>query len=420
MTYILTRCKFAILGLLLAISTVSASAQGYTSNDFTNEQLASIYYAYPEPTGQHYAAPKGYDAFYISHYGRHGSRWITSDDRYSRVIDVFKAHELTDLGKDVLQRLNIVWEDAQGRGGDLTPLGERQHKDIAERMFNNYPNVFKTGVDISARSSIVVRCIMSMSAFCERLKELNPSLQITKEANQRYMKYLAYTTPEAEAFASNKSDWRKDFYQYENENIHPHRLIASLFKHPEEIRQPHELMMGLYWIASDIQNTELRTSLSFYDIFEKEELFGIWKTINYRMYLCNAAAPLNKGVAPKSASSLLENILESADQAIEKGTGGATLRFGHDTYFIRLLALMQIEGCSNAETNPDRYYQAWQDFRVSPMAGNLQMIFYKNKKGNVLVKFLHNESEVKIPIKSETGFYYNWNDVKNYYRNILQ
>jgi len=27
-------------------------------------------------------------------------------------------------------------------------------------------------------------------------------------------------------------------------------------------------MMGLYWIASDIQNTEL--DLSFYDIFEKK------------------------------------------------------------------------------------------------------------------------------------------------------
>lgn len=32
-------------------------------------------------------------------------------------------------------------------------------------------------------------------------------------------------------------------------------------------------MMGLYWIASDMQDVEL--PLSFYDLFEKEELFGI-------------------------------------------------------------------------------------------------------------------------------------------------
>ena len=39
---------------------------------------------------------------------------------------------------------------------------------------------------------------MSMSAFTEQLKELTPSLQITREANQRHMDYIAYTSPEAE------------------------------------------------------------------------------------------------------------------------------------------------------------------------------------------------------------------------------
>ena len=72
--------------------------------------------------------------------------------------------------------------------------------------------------------------------------------------------------------------------------------------------------MGLYWIASDMQDVEL--PLSFYDLFEKEELFGIWQSVNYRMYICNANAPVNQGAAPKSAKSLLKNIIESADHAI--------------------------------------------------------------------------------------------------------
>ena len=97
--------------------------------------------------------------------------------------------------------------------------------------------------------------------------------------------------------------------------------------------------MGLYWIASDMQDVEL--PLSFYDLFEKEELFGIWQSVNYRMYICNANAPVNQGAAPESAKSLLKNIIESADRAIREGTPCATLRFGHDTNLIRLLALMQ-------------------------------------------------------------------------------
>lgn len=384
------------------------------------EKMGSIYYAYPTPDGIRTPAPEGYSPFYVSHYGRHGSRWMTSDERYLEVIRVFDTfHEksgLTALGEDVRLRLQKVWENARGRGGDLTSLGERQHKAIARRLYQQYPQIFRDSACISARSSTSVRCIMSMSAFSEQLKELNPSLRITREANRRYMDYIAYTSPELEEFSSDSAAWRTGFRCYEESHIRPERLTATLFTNPQEVKDPRGLMMGLYWIASDMQDVEL--PLSFYDLFEKEELFNIWQSINYRMYICNANAPLNGGVAPESAKSLLKNIIESADHAIRKGTPCATLRFGHDTNLIRLLALMQVEGCSNQETDPDRYYLAWQDFRISPMGANLQLIFFKNGQGEVIVKLLHNENEVKLPIASPIAPYYQWEAVKAFYNHL--
>ena len=68
------------------------------------------------------------------------------------------------------------------------------------------------------------------------------------------------------------------------------------------------MMRSLYWIAADMQNVEL--DLSFYDIFEYEELVGVWKTVN-ALYVCNAVAPLNGGLMPRCAVPLLRNILES-------------------------------------------------------------------------------------------------------------
>ncbi|MCS2701561.1 histidine-type phosphatase [Phocaeicola vulgatus] len=142
------------------------------------EKMGSIYYAYPTPNGIQTPVPEGYSPFYISHYGRHGSRWMTSDERYLEVIRVFDTFHnksgLTDLGEDVRLRLQKVWENARGRGGNLTPLGERQHKAIAKRLYQQYPHIFRDSANISARSSVSVRCIMSMSAFTEQLKELNP------------------------------------------------------------------------------------------------------------------------------------------------------------------------------------------------------------------------------------------------------
>ena len=90
---------------------------------------------------------------------------------------------------------------------------------------------------------------------------------------------------------------------FEESHIRPERLTASLFKNPKEVKESlAELMMGLYWIASDMQDVEL--PLSFYDLFEKEELFGIWQSVNYRMYICNANAPRQSEEQPPRVQNL--------------------------------------------------------------------------------------------------------------------
>ena len=46
------------------------------------ERLGGVYFAYPMTETKMAAAPEGYEPFYISHYGRHGSRWLPDDKRY--------------------------------------------------------------------------------------------------------------------------------------------------------------------------------------------------------------------------------------------------------------------------------------------------------------------------------------------------
>ena len=68
--------------------------------------MGGVYYAYPIESGldnpQLQPAPEGYEPFYISHYGRHGSRWLTNDARYTWVNQHFDDDKnLTKLGKSV-------------------------------------------------------------------------------------------------------------------------------------------------------------------------------------------------------------------------------------------------------------------------------------------------------------------------------
>ena len=44
----------------------------------TPEKSGGIYYAYPYSTDSLAPVPAGFEPVYISHYGRHGSRWHTS------------------------------------------------------------------------------------------------------------------------------------------------------------------------------------------------------------------------------------------------------------------------------------------------------------------------------------------------------
>lgn len=416
----------SILILLLLGGFLNLQAQTTREEVYeTIEKSGGVYYAYPEVNEKYTPAPKGYEPFYISHYGRHGSRWLISDEDYIRVIKVLdeakEAGVLSAKGQDVRNRLDIVWADAEGMGGELTPMGVRQHRGIAERMYNNYPGVFKGDRKISARSTVVIRCVLSMDAFCERLKELNPALQTTRESGQRYMRYLNYWNKPASAFNSKESWWYPVYERFRQEHIRPERLMKVLFTDEEYVKKhidARELMMGLYWIASDMQNVEV--GINLYDLFEKDELFDIWQIHNFKFYVCNGTSAWGKDIILNTFKPLLKNILDSADEAIKDNSIAATLRFGHDGNLAPLTGILELENCANVESDPSKFYQAWSDFKIAPMAGNVQIVFFRKKgSDDVLVKFLHNEKEVRIPVKSDIEPYYHWNDVEKYYRSKL-
>lgn len=418
--------RLKTLAVVLAIFCLGVNAQT-TFEEISADlnKAGGVYLAYPTVETKQTPAPKGYKPFYVSHYGRHGSRYLLSDRDYQWIIQLMEKAEtvngLTPLGHDVLKRLNMVWEEAQGRAGDLTPLGVRQHQGIAERMSKNFPEVFSGKRHVSARSTVVYRCAMSMVAFGDRLKQLNPQLDMSYEMSEKYMSYLNYHSARSNAFThGKKGPWVEEYRKFEEAQVHPDRLVSTLFSNADFIRcevNPSELMWGLYWIAVDMQDME--TPVSFFDLFTAKEMFDLWQCVNYRFYMGNANPLASNGIVMANAKSLVENILESADAAIKDRSIAATLRFGHDGNVIPLLALLQIENFDVAVAGPAEVYKHWCDFKATPMASNVQIVFFENKAGDILVKFMHNENEVHVPVKTDQWPFYHWNDVKEYYQKRL-
>ena len=239
--------------------------------------------------------------------------------------------------------------------------------------------------------------------------------------SEKYMSYLNYHSARSNAFThGKKGPWVEEYRKFEEAQVHPDRLVSTLFSNADFIRcevNPSELMWGLYWIAVDMQDME--TPVSFFDLFTAKEMFDLWQCVNYRFYMGNANPLASNGIVMANAKSLVENILESADAAIKDRSIAATLRFGHDGNVIPLLALLQIENFDVAVAGPAEVYKHWCDFKATPMASNVQIVFFENKAGDILVKFMHNENEVHIPVKTGQWPFYHWNDVKEYYQKRL-
>ena len=82
---------------------------------------------------------------------------------------------------------------------------------------------------------------------------------------------------------------------------------------------------------------------------------------------------------------------------------------------------MRLKGIEEERKMAEAIDGVWYGFRDMPMASNLQMIFYRNRKGDVLVKLLRNEVETTIPaLRSVSGPYYRWDDLRGYLLELVK
>lgn len=399
----------------------------------TRDEMGGVYCAYQyDETTHTTAAPAGYQPCHISHYGRHGSRWMPSDARYEWMAQqLADSKNLTPLGKKVQKVLKKICKSEKGKGGLLTTLGVLQHRGIAERMVQRVPEIFQGHAHIQARSSTVNRCIRSMEAFTGRLLTMNLALALNVRTDSADMAWMAYTSPEAKELERNTVVVAQ---------TSPTRLMSALFKDPAQVENATKLMSELHALTSSIQDTKLdikgykdEDEALLHSLFTDDEYRAIYEQNNRRMTICNGIYATNNEIPALCALSLWQNYLTQTAKALGTTADGktfastvptpsVTLRFGHDTNLYRLLSLLQLGTATyKGADGIDRMYQ------VVPMAANLQMIFYRKKGvtvtvGNAvpadafLVKFLLNEKEVTFDntLSAVNGVYYRWTDVLDY------
>ena len=127
----------------------------------------------------------------------------------------------------------------------------------------------------------------------------------------------------------------------------------------------------------------------------------------------------NDGIPLENEKPLLNDMMNQASTYIDTKKTGATFYFGHDMNLMRLVSLLGIDGYCGSVSEPADFYKVFSDFKIAPMAGNIQLTFYRHgSSDDILVKFMLNEKECNIPIDSNIRPYYHWTDVKSYMKRI--
>lgn len=414
----------------------SADAKVIKKDQMSAENLgkfAGSVYEYIAPTEPLTPAPKGFKPVYLTHFGRHGSRFLDNASNYDRPYNILKdaddAGALTDFGKDVLRRVGIIRAEADQRAGDLTPKGMQQHRDIARRMVENYPELFKDGKTIMARSTTSHRVLVSEYSALMQIIRMRPKIRIDYDSSNHDEPWM-YT--EDRAVSAHKRKINAAVQEFNQRHTHPERLMKALFKDPAYITdvqgrdQSGSLYSSLYDLASYAQGSDPGVDLN--DVFTYDEWYDLFLINNMRWYSQGGYSPLTDNVVPYGHCVTLQNFIDFADEALAGNGVSVMLRFGHEVTLMSFFSLMDLNGSGYSTDDLESVADHWVAYDLAHMGGNVQWVFFRDRKGDVIVKFLMNEEEATLPESvpfykdgkgREQKPYYRWEDVRKFYQDKI-
>ncbi len=371
---------------------------------------------YPSEKPNLTKSPKGYKPFYISHYGRHGSRYYWNDQLYrdldSLLSQAQRKNLLTAEGKAFYVKFMEAKDELKTGVSELTQLGWEQHQRIAHTMYDNFPEVFKKGGNVLAISSLTGRCVISMASFCQELVQCNPKIEIREQSSRFTLDGVVPTdrqNPVKHQFPRAKAKYEKNRDQFKSDNTLRGKVVARVFTSTEGLPgNPERIGSDLINLYSSLPNIGHEGMMG--NIVTDEEMAQQWEASNLGSYSWVFTPQYD--MIP-----ILQDIIKKADAVISGQSDRISdLRFGHDTCLGPLTVLMGINGADLDPEDPYEVkycYQNWETCKAS----NIQLVFYRSKKSgaDVLLKCLLNGAEATLPVPTDCAPYYKWSDFRKFY-----
>lgn len=423
---------FTFIGLIQLVSC-------WEHFDAHNYLATKTPYPVPQTTLDKPEDLKSCRVIHINHVGRHGSRHMNNTHNINNLNIILTEAKLGNGLKESGNLLIKLLQEAKKLEGpenlkQLTELGKKEHRGIAERMYRAFEDLFNIS---SAQKTLVLqnthvqRTKDSREAFLGRLKEINPKIvQHTRiispekgfcDAKLRFFDacnaYIAYKKNSYYKSMVHEIIWNKDAQQSINNILG--RIFSADFMRNLDIEKRIEITRNIYNLCQLDANINSKTSENFCSFFSKEteiENFN-WEE-DALSYFSKGPADQVGSIAHQSACPLVSDFLSASEQAIKDPHNApiAHLRFGHaETIipFLVLLGLYNQDSSADILTQPEK--RSFRTAQLSPMGANIQWVLYACPDEEYRVRMLHNEKDISFPIKGcEASAWCRWQKVKNF------
>ena len=413
-------------------------------------------------------APEGYNLCYVSHVGRHGSRYFNMSSPRHRMMAFISEYSsfLKPKGRKLMRDLDKVQVCSDKHPGELSALGEKELFAMGSRMGERTANLLG-GSRVVTYSTNSGRVMRTRDCFVAGLLDRVPSVEVDtvefRSKGKVFKEVRGYEMSNEQQEFTNKVGSRYAETLWREYDPKPF-LDRYLYRERRGAVCPLFADDGLgrryVYCVFECASAFLSSGEPLPDMlryFSEEDLYQLWANRSNQWVGRCGIARQNGAVRPLTLGrGIAEEIIDDADAALtvtpacpasaatqassasacsacpasaatqassasacsasacSAASPAATLRFTHDSYIVPLLAYLDIEGCS-FDRDTDTYSQ-FLDFDIVTMGVNLQLFFYRNAAGKVLVQILLNEKPVRLrSLSPETASFYAWQDLRAFW-----
>lgn len=412
---------FAAFLLAILAAAPALSGADPTATAYTMEQCQGSAMPYPTRTAADIAVPDSLTPIFANHCGRHGARFLSSSKYTASLLRRLDAADslgtITAKGRSLADLCRAVNRRTAGRWGALDSLGMAEQRAIASRMFQALRPLF-SNTKVSAISSYVPRCVMSMYEFTHQLSRLDNKVEIyTSSGRQNSPLMRPWTGDKAYEEFIDSDGWHKVYDDFIDAMVPVGVAREALgAAYPMSDEEARDAAREIYKVVAGCQAMGLPMVMDRY--FTAEQANSLWAVENLHHYLTHSASTLSDS-APDMATALLLELLQTLESAARgENPYAVMLRFGHAETMMPLLALMHLPGCYYMTNYFDTVGLHWRDFYVVPMASNLRLILLRSASGRLYLRTDLNETPVPL-IPGRADIYVPWESARDYLTRCL-